>query len=153
MPRASFRNAIVIACVLALAGAVAAWGVGGFAPRATTTKKITACVKKKGKGKGLMRLASKCKKGERKVAWNVQGPAGPAGAQGAQGTQGGQGAQGAPGSTGAPGADSIAPAGAVMFFDLAQCPGGWSDYTKARGRYIVGNLSTGTLGALVCNPL
>jgi hypothetical protein len=30
------------------------------------------------------------------------------------------------------------PSGAVMFFDLTSCPGGWTEYTPARGRTIVG---------------
>lgn len=30
------------------------------------------------------------------------------------------------------------PSGAVMAFDLASCPSGWSDYTPARGRFIRG---------------
>jgi hypothetical protein len=47
----------------------------------------------------------------------------------------------------------VAPAGAVMFFDLASCPSGWSEYTAGRGRYIVGNPSAGTLGAAVGTAL
>jgi hypothetical protein len=42
------------------------------------------------------------------------------------------------GGPGAPGQDATAPAGAVMFFDLADCPAGWSEFTEARGRYVVG---------------
>lgn len=38
------------------------------------------------------------------------------------------------------------PQGAVMFFNLAACPTGWTELTQARGRYIVGLPSaTGTL--------
>lgn len=37
------------------------------------------------------------------------------------------------------------PAGAVMSFNLTSCPSGWSDYTAASGRYIVGLPSGGTL--------
>ena len=37
------------------------------------------------------------------------------------------------------------PAGAVMFFNLAACPSGWADFTLARGRYVVGVLSGGTV--------
>ena len=153
MPRVNYRNAVATACVLAIAAAVTASAFGGSATTAAKTTTISACAKKKGKGKGLLRLASKCKKGERRVVWNVTGPAGPTGPQGTQGAQGAQGGQGAPGNPGAPGADAVAPAGAVMFFDLASCPNGWSEYTKARGRYLVGNQPTGTLGALVGNPL
>ncbi|MDP3989422.1 MAG: hypothetical protein Q8P93_04270, partial [bacterium] len=45
------------------------------------------------------------------------------------------------------------PDGAVMNFDLEACPAGWSPYTKARGRYIVGTPSGGANGVEVGNPL
>jgi hypothetical protein len=45
------------------------------------------------------------------------------------------------------------PSGAVMFFNLASCPTGWSALVAARGRYIVGVLPTGTLGATVGTSL
>ena len=35
-------------------------------------------------------------------------------------------------------APSSIPSGAVMAFNLANCPSGWSEYTSARGRVIVG---------------
>jgi len=35
--------------------------------------------------------------------------------------------------------------GSVSFFNLASCPSGWSEYTNARGRYVVGLPSGGTL--------
>jgi hypothetical protein len=37
------------------------------------------------------------------------------------------------------------PAGAVMFFNLATCPPGWTELVSARGRYLVGLPSAGTL--------
>lgn len=37
------------------------------------------------------------------------------------------------------------PTGAVMAFNLASCPSGWTEYTSARGRYVVGLPSGGTL--------
>ena len=37
------------------------------------------------------------------------------------------------------------PSGAVMFFNLATCPSGWTELTAARGRYIVGLPASGTL--------
>ena len=43
--------------------------------------------------------------------------------------------------------------GAVAFFDLPQCPDGWSELTQARGRYIVGLNPSGTLGATVGTAL
>src|SRR3954447_25501689 len=142
MHRVSYANVVATVCLLSVAGALTASAFGAFS--AASPKKITACAKKSGKGKGLLRLASKCNKGERRVSWNVRGPAGPAGAGGAQG---------APGNTGAPGADAVAPSGAVMFFDLASCPSGWSAWDQARGRYLVGTPSGGTGGATVGTAL
>lgn len=80
----------------------------------------------------------------------------PAGAQGAQGPQGPQGAAGANGNNGANGingVDATAPAGAVMFFNLAACPSGWSEMTDARGRYVVGLPPGGMLGGGAGTPL
>lgn len=42
------------------------------------------------------------------------------------------------------------PPGAVMAFNLASCPDGWSALTAAQGRYIVGG---GTVGSTVGTPL
>jgi hypothetical protein len=40
----------------------------------------------------------------------------------------------------------VAPAGAVTFFNRSTCPSGWTELTTARGRYLVGRPSGGTLG-------
>ncbi len=80
----------------------------------------------------------------------------PAGATGPQGSQGGDGAagpQGPQGSQGAAGQDATAPAGAVMFFNLASCPAGWSELVAAQGRYLVGIPAGGTLGGSSGTPL
>ena len=45
------------------------------------------------------------------------------------------------------GAANLLPSGMVMFFDSTACPTGWSELTSARGRYLVGLISGGTLGA------
>jgi hypothetical protein len=37
------------------------------------------------------------------------------------------------------------PSGAVMFFNLASCPSGWTELTTARGRYVVGLPASGSL--------
>jgi|GEM_PF-3736052 len=47
--------------------------------------------------------------------------------------------------TGIPGV----PSGAVMYFDLTSCPSGWSELTSAKGRYVIGLPTGGTLGATV----
>jgi hypothetical protein len=148
MHRVTYVNAVATVCLLAVVGALTASAFGAFS--AAAPKKITACAKKSGPGKGLLRLASTCKKGERRVTWNAKGPAGPAGANGTNGTNG---AQGTPGNPGSPGADAVAPSGAVMFFDLASCPAGWSQWDQALGRYLVGAPTGGTVGATVGTAL
>jgi excisionase family DNA binding protein len=48
--------------------------------------------------------------------------------------------------------DSVPP-GAVMFFNLTTCPGGWAEVTSARGRAMVGMPAGGTLGGTIGSPL
>ena len=43
------------------------------------------------------------------------------------------------------GGNSLIPAGAVMFYNLAACPTGWTELTAARGRTVVGLPLSGTL--------
>jgi len=50
------------------------------------------------------------------------------------------------------------PSGAVMYFDLAACPAGWSQFTDGAGRYVVGITeatasTTANLGGLVGTAL
>jgi hypothetical protein len=49
-------------------------------------------------------------------------------------------------------ADSI-PLGTIAFFNLDECPPGWSEYVPARGRAIVGLAQSGTLGGTYGAPL
>lgn len=51
------------------------------------------------------------------------------------------------------GSKDIAPSNAVVFFALAQCPPGWSEYIEARGRAVVGLQSGGTLEGTLGTPL
>jgi hypothetical protein len=127
-PRLTYSNVVATLCLLAVVG-----GTAIAANTAATTSVISACVVKKGKTAGTMRVISakkKCKKSERKLSWNQKGVAGLAGATG---------------PTGPAGSDAVAPAGAVMFFALASCPAGWTEYTAAQGRYMVGLQPGGTL--------
>src|SRR3954470_7283586 len=137
MPRVSYVNVVATVCLLAVAGALTASAFGAFATGAAS-KKISACAKKSGRSKGTMRLASKCRKGERRVTWNSAGEPGPAGPAGAPGSNGTDGAPGAPGTPCNAGVAVVAPAGGVMFCDLTACPDGWSSFDAARGRYLVG---------------
>lgn len=50
-------------------------------------------------------------------------------------------------------ASSGVPSGAVMFFNLASCPGGWSEVLSARGRYLVGVYPSAKRGQVVGTPL
>jgi hypothetical protein len=136
MPRVTYPNVAATICLVSVAGAITASAFGAF-DRAAAPAKITACAATK----GLLRLASKCKKSEKKVVWNAKGPAGP---------QGFPGAQGQPGTAGV---DATSPAGAVMYFDLPSCPAGWSDFDAGRGRYLVGMPVGGTPGAAVGTAL
>jgi hypothetical protein len=152
MPRISYVNVVATVCLLAVAGALTASAFGAFATGAAS-KTISACVKKSGRAKGTMRLASKCRKGERRVTWNSAGEPGPAGPAGAPGSNGANGLAGAAGAPGANGVDAVAPAGAVMYFDLAACPAGWTSFDAAGGRYLVGLPTGGTAGAAVGTAL
>ncbi|MCL5797670.1 MAG: hypothetical protein M1366_02620 [Patescibacteria group bacterium] len=58
------------------------------------------------------------------------------------------------GSTQVAAASGGVPSGAVMFFNLASCPSGWTDLTSSYGgRYIVANPSGGTLATTVGTAL
>jgi Collagen triple helix repeat (20 copies) len=91
------KLAVVLAAVLLVCG-VSGYAIaqsGGAKP-----KTVKACAKKKG---GALRLAKKCRKGERRVTWAMRGPTGltgPAGPQGAPGVAGQDGAPGRPGANG-----------------------------------------------------
>jgi hypothetical protein len=115
---ASFRSRLTFSNVLSAVALFVALGGGALA--ASTIGgggKIGACYKTSGKSKGLVRLVAsgtKCKPGEKAIAWNQSGPAGAAGAKGAAGaagaagTNGTNGAKGDKGDTGAPGSTIVA---------------------------------------------
>src|SRR5438132_7480046 len=77
--------------------------VGGVAWAAGSGATIHACYKKRG---GALRIASRCKRGEKALSWNQIGPlgakgtAGKAGARGATGLQGPSGKEGPRGAAG-----------------------------------------------------
>jgi hypothetical protein len=45
------------------------------------------------------------------------------------------------------------PSGAILYFNATTCPTGWAEFTSARGAYIVGRVSGGTLNTLVGTAL
>jgi len=94
--------------------------VGAGVEAAAATTSVSACSGKK----GALRLATKCKKGERKLRLLVA-PAdpGPQGAPGAKGGAGAKGDAGAKGETGATGtAGAIGPTGPAGTVGAASCP-------------------------------
>lgn len=157
VPRPTYANVVATTALLIAAGGSAVAATGTPTPPVSaapapapavaaqaTPKTITACSVKKGKKKGTLRIATKCKKSESKLQWlsgRVVGARGPAGAAGPAGAQGPAGPAG------------IAPAGAVLHFDLPACPAGWSPYSAAQGRTIVGTPAGGTNGAQVGSAL
>jgi hypothetical protein len=49
--------------------------------------------------------------------------------------------------------DVSVPSGAILYFNASSCPTGWTEFTTARGAYIVGRVSAGTLATLVGSAL
>jgi hypothetical protein len=97
------KHAAVLATALLLCG-LCGYAIAQSTTSATT-KTLKACAKKKG---GALRLASKCKKSERRVTWSAKGPQGTAGARGAVGPAGAAGANGSNGTNGTNGANGNA---------------------------------------------
>jgi hypothetical protein len=79
----------VAALVLGSAGAA-------YAVTSTQTKTISACAHHRG---GVLYLAHRCKRHDRRLKWNVAGPRGPRGPRGLRGATGARGAAGAVGPT------------------------------------------------------
>lgn len=86
--------AATLALLLAMSGGAVA-ATGGF----TASSSIKACAG----NEGVLKLQTKCKKGQKAVTWNQTGPAGATGATGATGPTGATGAQGAAGAKGTEG--------------------------------------------------
>ncbi|MPZ70895.1 MAG: hypothetical protein GEU71_15435 [Actinobacteria bacterium] len=113
-----YKGGMALFVVGALIGGLLAVGATTFA--ASHRSKVRACKARKG---GNLRIAKRCKKGERRVTWNKVGRRGPAGQDGLDGVTGPAGPQGSPGPAGpvgppgAPGAD-----GTAGFVDLEDDP-------------------------------
>lgn len=86
-------------------------GTAVAAPVVGKDGKVQACYRVKGKAKGAMRVVpagKKCRRGERKLAWNVAGSSGIAGPTGAKGTNGSNGTAGPAGPAGPSGSSNEA---------------------------------------------
>ena len=95
---------------VAAALALAAWPAAGEAQ--TGSGVLNACVDRDrfGNVRGWMRMVlptERCRRGEGRVTWNVQGPQGPAGAEGAAGSPGSAGPMGPAGPQGADGVAGV----------------------------------------------
>jgi hypothetical protein len=89
--------------------AMAALCLGSLAESASAARlvgkdgKVYACYRTKGKEKGIVRLVAKrqhCRRGEKKISWNVTGAAGESGQNGSNGESGGNGESGTQGEPG-----------------------------------------------------
>ncbi|MFI6596795.1 hypothetical protein ACIBHX_11105 [Nonomuraea sp. NPDC050536] len=92
---------IVTKRLLAVSGAVVVLSATGAAAYAagSSSSVITACVSSGGSVR-VVSASTKCKKGERRLDWNREGPQGPQGAEGSRGSQGERGPRGAQGPAG-----------------------------------------------------
>jgi len=112
--RKSLRGSLTYANALATAAIFVALGGGAYAvtasPSANTV--VFACAKKKAGALRTVSKAKRCKRGERKISWNVGGARGPGGSKGdpgAAGPAGPPGADGPGGAAGATGASAATP--------------------------------------------
>ena len=103
----TFRRGVTYANLLATGAIFIALGGGAYAVTAlpSANSVVFACAKKKGGALRTVKKSQRCKRGERKISWNVGGKAGLGGSQGVIGSPGPPGAAGAPGATGSPGTD------------------------------------------------
>src|SRR4051812_14466040 len=94
---------VTAACLLA-GGITLVAGAGVDKQKAAT---IHACARKTDGRLRTVAGAASCKRGERAVQWNVEGPQGSAGAQGPAGDKGTAGSVGPAGAGGAAGAGGV----------------------------------------------
>jgi hypothetical protein len=132
---------------MAVAVAVLLAACGGLALAATPSSPvIKACASKRS---GALRLARKCRHGERFVSWNVQGTQGARGFAGPKGSKGSTGPTGATGATGPRGPQGEQGPGASGFATtLAQGTTGSTLATPGNGLIVKGTC-TGAAAQLV----
>lgn len=105
------RRAVIAATAVAIASVLSLLVFFAALTARADAAVIYACVAKQGRTLHLTSKKKKCKKGQKKIAWNVEGVPGAGGSDGAQGATGAEGAAGSPGATGpqgAPGAGGAA---------------------------------------------
>jgi hypothetical protein len=113
------------ACLLA--GMLSVAAAEGFDLASSGGGAISACASRR---TGTLRIATTCRRGERSVSWNQQGPTGPPGSAGPGGSPG---PVGSPGPAGAPGVTG---------------PRGPSSATSIGGSFVplLGNTTVATIG-------
>jgi predicted ribosomally synthesized peptide with SipW-like signal peptide len=81
--------------LIALSVALGGTSYAALHDAGNTSNTVRACVKKRGGAVRVIKAGAKCKRGERRLAWNRAGVPGPAGAPGATGPQGAAGSDAA----------------------------------------------------------
>jgi hypothetical protein len=106
-PQAGLKSKFGLGVALVVVGLISAlFASSALAAPITKGGQVHACYRVKGKAKGAMRVVpakKKCRRGEKKLAWSVAGPAGPAGQNGAAGVDGSTGSNGSNGTQGTAG--------------------------------------------------
>jgi hypothetical protein len=98
------RRALILGGLCVVVAAVASVG---WAMTSATSDKFVACAKKKGGALRLVVAAKDCRKTERAVTWNQDGPRGLPGPKGAEGEAGADGIDGEDGVDGDDGDDGV----------------------------------------------
>jgi hypothetical protein len=129
----SLRGSLTYANVLATAAIFVALGGGAYAVTAvpSATSVTFGCAKKKGGVLRTVKKTQRCKRGERKISWNVGGQAGPGGSAGTPGPPGAAGVPGpagAPGTAGQMGATGLTGAGAATPETLPLLSENWGSF-------------------------
>jgi hypothetical protein len=103
-PQAGLKSKFGLGVALVVVGLMSAlFASSALAAPITKGGQVHACYRVKGKAKGAMRVVpakKKCRRGEKKLAWSVAGPAGPAGQNGVAGANGANGSNGTQGTAG-----------------------------------------------------
>lgn len=129
-----------VAVVALLALGVASVGALAAVSSGST---ISSCVKKKGGSIRIVRASTKCRRSERKLAWNAIGPTGPRGLRGFTGARGPTGATGFSGAAGVNGAangfvdTNPSPVGSKLSLSESEKPSVVATLKLPAGHYVV----------------
>jgi parallel beta helix pectate lyase-like protein/collagen triple helix repeat protein len=104
------REGRLLGVLIAIAALASLAGIGYARSGDAGSGTINGCVKKRGGWLRIVDANARCRRGERAIAFNEQGPQGPHGARGPKGQRGDRGQTGQPGAAGSPG-----PAGDAVF--------------------------------------